>query len=236
MRIDLFLVKKGFVESRSKAQSLIKDGMVSVDGKVVDKPSFKAKEDAKIEIFGETRFVSRAARKLKGFLDVHLVAIEGKHCLDVGASTGGFTQILLERGAKSVTALDVGRSQLHETLQNDDRVVSVESTDIRDFQSDQPFEVVTCDVSFISLHHILSDLDRLADGVLILLFKPQFEVGRDAKRDRQGVVTDEKAIALSQRHFERATAELGWRLMVKEVSILPGKEGNHEWFYLFLNS
>jgi len=236
LRIDLFLVKKGFVESRSKAQSLIKDGMVSVDGKVVDKPSFKAKEDAKIEIFGETRFVSRAARKLKGFLDIHPIAIEGKRCLDVGASTGGFTQILLEHGAKSVIALDVGKSQLHKTLQNDTRVQSIESTDIRDFQNIEPFEVVTCDVSFISLHHILSDLDRLADGVLILLFKPQFEVGRDVKRDRNGVVTDEKAIALAQHRFERATAEIGWRLMVKEISTLPGKEGNHEWFYCFINS
>ena len=179
------------MDSRTKAQLLIKEGYVAVDGYVVDKPSFKAKEDAKIEIFGETRFVSRAARKLKGFLDVHLVTIEGKRCLDVGASTGGFTQILLERGAKSVTALDVGTSQLHETLRNDERVLSVESTDIREFQSKQPFEVVTCDVSFISLHHILSDLERLANGVLILLFKPQFEVGREAKRDRHGVVTDE---------------------------------------------
>ncbi|SFP10830.1 23S rRNA (cytidine1920-2'-O)/16S rRNA (cytidine1409-2'-O)-methyltransferase [Hydrogenimonas thermophila] len=236
MRLDTLLVERGLVDSRTKAQALIKEGNVAVDGKVVDKPSFKAKEDANIEIFGDTRFVSRAARKLKGFLDVHPIAIEGKRCLDVGASTGGFTQILLERGAKSVTALDVGTSQLHESLRNDERVLSVESTDIREFQSKQPFEVVTCDVSFISLHHILSDLDRLANGVLILLFKPQFEVGREAKRDRHGVVTDEKAIALAQRQFERTTAELGWRLMVKEVSTLPGKEGNHEWFYCFINS
>jgi 23S rRNA (cytidine1920-2'-O)/16S rRNA (cytidine1409-2'-O)-methyltransferase len=236
LRIDLFLVKKGFVESRSKAQSLIKESMVSVDGKVVDKPSFKVDEDAKIEILGETRFVSRAARKLKGFLDVHPIAIEGKRCLDVGASTGGFTQILLEEGAKSVTALDVGKSQLHKSLRENLRVISCESTDIRDFQVDIPFEVVTCDVSFISLHYILSDLDRLANGVLILLFKPQYEVGRDVKRDRNGVVTDEKAIALAQRRFERATVELGWRLMVKEISTLPGKEGNHEWFYYFINS
>jgi len=236
LRIDLFLVERGLIESRAKAQALIKEGNVAVDSKVVNKPSFKVKEEAKVEIFQKRQFVSRAARKLKGFLDIHPVAIEGKRCLDVGASTGGFTQILLERGAKSVTALDVGTSQLHKMLRNDARVQSVESTDIREFQSDQPFEVVTCDVSFISLHHILSDLDRLANGVLILLFKPQFEVGREAKRDRHGVVTDEKAIALAQRRFERATVELRWRLMVKEISTLPGKEGNYEWFYCFINS
>ena len=235
MRLDALLVERGLVESRTKAQALIKEGSVAVDGKVIDKPSFKPKEDANIEVFGDTRFVSRAARKLKGFLDLHPVAIEGKRCLDVGASTGGFTQILLERGAESVTAIDVGTSQLHERLRNDTRVRSVESTDIRNFKSDAPFEVVTCDVSFISLHHILSDLDRLASGLLIVLFKPQFEVGREAKRDRHGVVTDEKAIREAQRRFERAAGELGWRLMVKELSSLPGKEGNHEWFYCFIN-
>jgi len=235
VRLDTLLVKRKLIDSRTKAQELIKKGAVAVDGKIVDKPSFKAKEDVKIEVFGETRFVSRAAYKLKGFLDVHTVAIKGKHCLDVGASTGGFTQILLECGAKSVTALDVGSSQLHKSLQNDDRVISIESTDIRDFQTKEPFGVVTCDVSFISLHHILSDLDRLAKGDLILLFKPQFEVGRDAKR-RRGVVTDENAIALAQLNFECATAKLRWRLIAKETSKLPGKEGNREWFYYFINS
>jgi len=235
VRLDARLVEKGLVASRTKAQELIREGLVSVDGKVQMKPSHKTEEGAAIEIFGETRFVSRAARKLKGLLDVHPVAIEGKRCLDVGASTGGFTQILLERGAASVTALDVGRGQLHPSLRDDTRVVNLENTDIRDFASDEPFEVVTCDVSFISLHHILNDLDRLADGVIVLLFKPQFEVGKEAKRNKQGVVTDEKAIRQAMQRFERAAAELGWRLMVKEVSSLPGKEGNHEWFYVYIN-
>ncbi|BDY12248.1 23S rRNA (cytidine-2'-O)-methyltransferase TlyA [Hydrogenimonas cancrithermarum] len=235
MRLDTLLVERGLVGSRTKAQELIREGCVAVDGKVVEKPSFKPKENAEIEIYGETRFVSRAARKLKGFLDIHPIAVEGKRCLDIGASTGGFTQILLERGASSVTALDVGTSQLHESLRNDPRVVSVESTDIRGFKGAEPFDLVTCDVSFISLHNILNDIDRLAAGVILVLFKPQFEVGRETKRDRHGVVTDEKAIREAQRRFERATGELGWRLMVKEVSSLPGKEGNHEWFYCFIN-
>jgi 23S rRNA (cytidine1920-2'-O)/16S rRNA (cytidine1409-2'-O)-methyltransferase len=235
MRLDALLVDRGLVSSRTKAQELIREGLVAVDGKVEKKPSHRTEEGAEVEVFGETRFVSRAARKLKGLLDVHPVAVEGKRCLDVGASTGGFTQILLERGAASVTALDVGRGQLHESLESDPRVTCVEATDIRDFVVEEPFDVVTCDVSFISLHHILADLDRLADGVIVLLFKPQFEVGREAKRNKAGVVTDEKAIREAMRRFERAAAELGWRMMVKEVSTLPGKEGNHEWFYIFVN-
>ncbi|WP_236579178.1 23S rRNA (cytidine-2'-O)-methyltransferase TlyA [Hydrogenimonas urashimensis] len=235
MRLDALLVERGVVASRTKAQELIKEGGVTVDGRVVDKPSFKPAESAQIEIFGETRYVSRAARKLKGFLQTHPVAIEGKRCLDVGASTGGFTQILLERGAAHVTALDVGRLQLHDSFAREARVLSVEETDIREFKSDTPFDVTTCDVSFISLRRIIKDLDRLTEGVLILLFKPQFEVGRVAKRNRHGVVTDEGAIREAQREFEDAAAKLGWRLMVKEISKIPGKEGNREWFYCFIN-
>ncbi|WP_457592649.1 23S rRNA (cytidine-2'-O)-methyltransferase TlyA [Hydrogenimonas sp.] len=235
MRLDALLVKSGLVPSRTKAQELIKEGSVLVDGTVVRKSSQRVEEGANVEVVGETRYVSRAARKLEGFLKVHPVAVEGKTCLDVGASTGGFTQILLERGASSVTALDVGTSQLDERLKAERRVISVESTDVREFTSEVPFDLVTCDVSFISLCHILDDLDRLANGVIILLFKPQFEVGREAGRDRRGVVTDEKAVAKAQRGFERACAERGWRLMAKEVSVLPGKEGNREWFYCYIN-
>ncbi len=235
VRLDRLLVERGLVPSRNKAQELISEGLVKVEGKTVKKPSFTASEDMKIELDETTLFVSRAAKKLEGFLRVHPVAVEGKRCLDVGASTGGFTQILLERGAASVTALDVGSLQLHEKLKNDERVISVERTDIREFESDRPFEVTTCDVSFISLRNIIKDLQRLTEGVLILLFKPQFEVGREAARDRRGVVTDAVAVESAMQKFEAEALKLGWRLIVKELSPLPGKEGNREWFYLFVN-
>ncbi len=234
MRLDELLVKKGVVGSRNRAQALIKEGSVKVDSKVVKKSSQRVEESSSVEILADTIYVSRAAKKLDGFLKVHPVAIKNKRCLDVGASTGGFTQILLERGALSVTALDVGNSQLHKSLREDERVKCVESTDVRDFEVDEPFDIVTCDVSFISLHHILKSLDRLSGSVLIILFKPQFEVGREAARDRRGVVKDEKALQEAQRGFEEACRELGWRLMAKEASTLPGKEGNREWFYCYV--
>ena len=235
VRLDRLLVEKGLVPSRNKAQELINEGSVKVEGKTVKKPSFNVSEDMRIELVESTIFVSRAAKKLDGFLRIHPVAVEGKRCLDVGASTGGFTQILLERGAASVTALDVGSLQLHEKLKNDEHVISVERTDIREFISDMPFEVTTCDVSFISLRNVMGDLQRLTKGVLILLFKPQFEVGCEASRNRRGVVTDEKAVESAMQKFESEALKLGWRLIVKELSPLPGKEGNREWFYLFVN-
>jgi 23S rRNA (cytidine1920-2'-O)/16S rRNA (cytidine1409-2'-O)-methyltransferase len=114
-------------------------------------------------------------------------------------------------------------------------VENQEGTDLRDFHPPQRYEVVTCDVSFISLHHLLDDLDRVADGVILTLFKPQFEVGRQAARNRHGVVTDEEAIRDAMARFEAETVARGWRLMVKEASTVPGKEGNREWFYLFVN-
>ncbi len=235
MRLDNLLVERGIAESRSKAQTLIREGGVRVEGKAVRKPSHRVDEKSEIEVVGDTRYVGRAAKKLDAFLRTHPVAVEGKRCLDVGASTGGFTQVLLERGAAEVTALDVGKGQLHPTLRENPKVRCVEETDIRDFRSEIPFDVVTCDVSFIPLEKILRDLDRLADGVVILLFKPQFEVGREAKRNRAGVVVDEAAIREAKHRFEGACDALGWRLMVKEISQVPGKEGNREWFYCYVN-
>ncbi len=235
MRLDHYLVARGLARSRTKAQALIKEGGVTVDGDVAEKPSMQVDETNSVEVIRPDRHVGRAAKKLEGFLKLYPVAIAGKRCLDVGASTGGFTQILLEHGAKSVTALDVGSDQLDPGLRKDTRVQVVEGCDVRDFEASTPYDVTTCDVSFISLHHILDALDRLTEGVLILLFKPQFEVGRHARRDRRGVVVDERSIQEARGRFEEAAQRLGWRLMVRAPSQVPGKEGNREWFYCFLN-
>ena len=158
--------------------------------------------------------------------------LAGADVLDVGSSTGGFVQILLQRGAKSVTALDVGSSQLSEILRRDPRVIVRENTDIREFASKKKFDLITCDVSFISLNLILKSLASLAKSALIVLFKPQFEVGTEAKRNKKGVLKDEKAAHGARAKFERLCAELGLAVLHASACKITGKEGNQEFFYL----
>jgi 23S rRNA (cytidine1920-2'-O)/16S rRNA (cytidine1409-2'-O)-methyltransferase len=232
VRLDHYLVEQKLAPSRSKAQQLIKEKKVLVDGETVEKPSMRIDGQA-VSLTDEKIYVSRAAYKLKGFLPELPFRVAGMHVLDIGSSTGGFTQVLLEEGASDVTAVDVGTDQLHPSLQNDPRVTSLENTDIRTFESKAVFDLVTSDVSFISLLHILEAVDRLAGRWIILLFKPQFEVGREARRDRHGVVLDEKAIAEATERFEKACEKKGWRLVLKRASTLKGKEGNVEQCYCF---
>ncbi|WP_298756977.1 SAM-dependent methyltransferase [uncultured Campylobacter sp.] len=161
-----------------------------------------------------------------------ILNLAGADVLDVGASTGGFVQILLQRGAKSVTALDVGSSQLSEILRRDPRVIVRENTDIREFASEKKFDLITCDVSFISLNLILKSLASLAKSALIVLFKPQFEVGAEIKRNKKGVLKDEKAVCAARAKFERLCAELGLAVLHASACKITGKEGNREFFYL----
>nr|WP_315010603.1 SAM-dependent methyltransferase [uncultured Campylobacter sp.] len=161
-----------------------------------------------------------------------ILNLAGADVLDVGSSTGGFVQILLQRGAKSVTALDVGSSQLSEILRRDPRVIVRENTDIREFESEKKFDLITCDVSFISLNLILKSLASLAKSALIVLFKPQFEVGAEIKRNKKGVLKDEKAVRAARAKFEQLCAELGLAVLYASACKIAGKEGNREFFYL----
>ena len=165
-------------------------------------------------------------------LQKDILNLAGADILDVGSSTGGFVQILLQRGAKSVTALDVGSSQLSEILRRDPRVIVRENTDIREFESEKKFDLITCDVSFISLNLILKSLASLAKSALVVLFKPQFEVGADAKRNKKGVLKDEKAARGARAKFEQLCAELGLATLHAGACKITGKEGNREFFYL----
>lgn len=161
-----------------------------------------------------------------------ILNLAGADVLDVGSSTGGFVQILLQRGAKSVTALDVGSSQLSEILRRSPRVIVRENTDIREFASEKKFDLITCDVSFISLNLILKSLASLAKNALIVLFKPQFEVGAEIKRNKKGVLKDEKAVRAARAKFEQLCAELGLAVLHASACKITGKEGNREFFYL----
>ncbi|WP_456431626.1 23S rRNA (cytidine-2'-O)-methyltransferase TlyA [Nitratifractor sp.] len=235
MRLDAYLVARGDFESRTKAAEAIRAGRVRVAGRQICKPSSKVAADDVVTVAEGEDWVSRAAGKLAGYLREYPVAIAGKTCLDIGSSTGGFTQVLLRHGAARVDAVDVGRDQLHPSLRNDPRVRAHESTDIRNFDPGIRYPIIVSDVSFINLSHILPSIVRLAEegAEAILLFKPQFEVGREVKRDRRGVVTDAEAIAAAMERFEGETKALGWELLRKTPSTVAGKEGNREWIYHF---
>ena len=237
MRLDKYLVAQGFFESRNRALEAIKAGEVTVDGKTA-KASQKVSETSQINITKSKFYVSRAARKLEAFLATFPLPMQGRRALDIGSSTGGFAQILLEYPIASLNCVDVGSDQLHHSLHSDSRLSLHEETDIRVFQPMEPFDLVTCDVSFISILQILDDIHRLAtkDADIIILYKPQFEVGREAKRDSRGVVTDTTAIKEKQAHFLTETEKLGWRLLHQAPSHLAGKEGNLEYLYAFNKS
>ena len=233
MRLDLFLTEAFNIQSRNKAHELIKAQKIKIDGFIITKPSFKVEEKHKIEILEDSFYVSRAAYKLKHFLQELDLKLNNLNALDIGSSTGGFTQILLENSVKKVTCVDVGSNQLHEKIKNNPNIEFFENCDIRDFKSEAIFDIVTCDVSFISIHNILDDINRLASKDIIILFKPQFEVGNNIKRDKKGVVKDKNAITQASVRFLGATALLNWNLIKNSYSKLEGKDGNLEELFYF---
>jgi 23S rRNA (cytidine1920-2'-O)/16S rRNA (cytidine1409-2'-O)-methyltransferase len=233
VRLDNYLVQQGLVDSRNKAQNFIKEEKVTVDGKIVTKPSLKIEDDNVVELHVDKIYVSRAAKKLKEFLVDSEIVLQDKECLDIGSSTGGFSQILLENSVKSISCVDVGSNQLHETIRSDSKVSVFENCDIRDFKPDREFEVVTSDVSFISILHIIDDINRLSSSDILILFKPQFEVGVGVKRDKNGVVQDKKAIDKAIALFREKAYGLGWKEIEQSESKVLGKDGNREFFFHF---
>jgi len=235
MRLDKYLVEEGYFESRNRANDAIKAGKVTVDGKVA-KASAKIDENSSVEVEDEKFYVSRAARKLENFLAEHPMELEGKRALDIGSSTGGFAQIVLENGVATLSCVDVGKDQLHISLRDKENLSLYEGTDIREFQSEYAFELITCDVSFISILQISDDIDRLSrEGTdIVILYKPQFEVGKEVKRDSRGVVQDLDAIDRRKEEFESQAVKLGWVLKYQALSKVQGKEGNQEHLYHFI--
>ena len=192
IRLDQLLTDRGMARSRAEAQALIHAGAVELDGRRQLKPGQLVAEDADVSLVERPRWASRAGAKLERALDEFGVDPTGMACLDAGASTGGFTDVLLSRGARIVYAVDVGRAQLIERLRRDDRVVSMERTNLRDLaELPEPIDLATLDLSFISLDLVLPAVRRLLtdDGRVVALVKPQFEAGRELV-PRGGVVTD----------------------------------------------
>ncbi len=233
MRLDIYLTKYHDIQSRNKAQELIKSKKVLVDDKVIVKPSFIVEDNHTITIDQDQFYVSRAAYKLKYFIEENNIDISNNNALDIGSSTGGFTQVLLLANVKSVTCVDVGSNQLHSSIKDDKRIIVKENTDIREFKSKEKFDLVTCDVSFISILNIIEDINRLSLNKIIILYKPQFEVGREVKRDSKGMVLDNKAILECRDQFILKTKELGWNFIKSDQSKLAGKSGNVEELFYF---
>jgi 23S rRNA (cytidine1920-2'-O)/16S rRNA (cytidine1409-2'-O)-methyltransferase len=233
-RADTFLVTHGYAASRAEAQAAIKAGRVAADGKPVTKPSQTLHEHQHIQFEKEHPYVSRGALKLIAALDHFGFSPEGRNCLDIGASTGGFTQVLLERGAKRVTAIDVGHDQLHKTVAADPRVISYEGVNARDLTTDivtERPEAIVIDVSFISLMLALPRaLDMAAKGAwLIALVKPQFEAGRE-KIGKSGIVRDSaEGLAAAERVAGWLSSIEGWHVHGLIESPIQGGDGNREY-------
>ena len=235
-RLDAAMAAMGMVPSREQAARLIRAGQVTVNGKVASRPSTQVEESDQVEITGgQLPFVSRGGLKLQRALDVFPISLEGCTCADIGASTGGFTDCMLQHGAEKVYAIDVGTGQLHPNLLENPKVVNMEKTNIRDLPPDaiQPLDFVSTDVSFISLKHVLPVIYRLLKegGQAVVLVKPQFEAGR-GNVGKKGVVRDPQIHLQVLRDVARYAAESGLGVTGADYSPVRGPEGNIEYLYL----
>ena len=234
IRLDQYLVQHGLIQSRERAKAMIMSGVVFVNEQKVDKAGEMIKEDAKVEVRGhDIGYVSRGGLKLEKAMQCFPLTPKGKVCMDIGASTGGFTDCMLQNGAKKVYAVDVGNGQLAWKLRQDERVVCMEKTNIRYVTREQiaePIEFSSIDVAFISLTKVLEPVKALLtpDGEIVALIKPQFEAGRE-QVGKKGVVRD-KAVHLEvvERILAYASG-IGFQILNLEFSPIKGPEGNIEY-------
>ncbi|WP_312732811.1 TlyA family RNA methyltransferase [Brevundimonas sp.] len=232
-RIDQLLVARGLFDSRARARAAIEAGLVLADGVAVQKPSEQVDEDAVLEAQPAHRWVGRGALKLDHALDLWPIAVEGRVALDVGASTGGFTEVCLDRGAARVFAVDVGFGQMHDRVADDPRVVNLERTDARDLNPDlipQAPSLIVCDASFISLSKVLPAALALAadDADLVTLVKPQFEADGPGGVGKKGVVKDPQVHAAAVQRVSDWLESIGWTVQATTESPITGGDGNVE--------
>lgn len=231
VRLDKALVQLGLVTTRSQAESYIRLGRVKVAGRLITKPGYFVHDLSLVELDQPEQFVSRAGLKLASVADKLAVDFRGKIVLDVGSSTGGFTDYALSRGARRVICVDVGTDQLHPKLRRDARVELHEKTDIRDFATDQSVDIILIDVSFISLREVLPHLAELAtrQTQVVAMVKPQFETGNRLKN--HGVIKNDTERRRILHNFEQ-WAKRYFLLRAKADSAIAGARGNRERFYL----
>jgi 23S rRNA (cytidine1920-2'-O)/16S rRNA (cytidine1409-2'-O)-methyltransferase len=240
-RLDQELEARGLLPSRARARDAILRGTVTVNGTVAVKPNQQVGRDDIVALDDPAaRYVSRAALKLVAGLDASDIDPTGRTCLDLGASTGGFTQVLLERGAAKVYAVDVGHDQLHESLRADPRVISLEGVNGRDLDPQiipDPIELLVSDVSFVSILKVIDPVLALtAPGAeAIILIKPQFEVGRE-NIGKGGIVTDDAATADAVLRITAHFAQRGWKSLFTLGSPIAGGDGNREFVAGFRRS
>lgn len=233
-RLDVMLVNRGLAESREKAKAIIMAGNVFVDGQREDKAGSTFPEEVIIEVKGNPlKYVSRGGLKLEKAMQEYGITLEGKICMDVGSSTGGFTDCMLQNGAVKVYAVDVGTNQLAWKLRQDERVISMEKTNIRYLTPEQiedKIAFVSIDVSFISLTKVLLPVRELLaeDGEVVCLIKPQFEAGRE-KVGKKGVVRDHKVHEEVIELVSEYAASLGFQCLNLNFSPIKGPEGNIEY-------
>jgi 23S rRNA (cytidine1920-2'-O)/16S rRNA (cytidine1409-2'-O)-methyltransferase len=232
-RADRLLVARGLFESRARAQAAITAGLVTADGSLVRKPSDQISSAAAIAADPSHPYVSRGGVKLAAAIESFSLDIAGRVCLDVGSSAGGFTEVLLVRGARHVYAVDVGRDQLHARLRNNPQVTSIEQADIRKLDPLRLPELpdfAAVDVSFISLKLVLPHVSSLLkpSATLLALIKPQFEAGR--RHIKKGIVRDAVVHAAICDDISRALTDLGWRVDGRIPSPIFGGDGNREFF------
>jgi 23S rRNA (cytidine1920-2'-O)/16S rRNA (cytidine1409-2'-O)-methyltransferase len=229
--LDVLVTQSGLAESRERAQALILAGKVRVAGETVRRPDRSVSEDTAISVESGPDYASRGALKLAPALDTFAIEPSGRVCADVGASTGGFTDVLLRRGAARVYAIDVGRGLLRWRLRQDPRVVVIERLNARELESfPEPVSLVVIDVSFIGLEKVLPAVRRAApDAEVVALFKPQFQVSR-AEVGKGGIVRDTAAIEAALRRLREWCAGNGYAVKADAQSAITGAEGNQEIF------
>lgn len=231
VRLDQLLVDRGLAESRAKAQALVLAGQVLVDGKQAAKPGHAVAAESRLDVLAPQRYVSRGGLKLEAAIEQFHIAVEGRVCLDAGASTGGFTDCLLQHGAARVYAVDVGAGQLDWRLRGDPRVVPKEGINARYLRFEdigEPVDLAVCDVSFISVTLVLPAIVPLLkdSGEMVILIKPQFEVGR-GQVGKGGIVRDPGLHAEVCARIDAAVRDLGFETSLIE-SPIRGAEGNRE--------